>query len=215
MVLFKLLPLEGQGHIPAPAVGAHHTHAALQQPHSGLIAHARARNQVLRLAPAVIGVGAQEDNIAGLEGVVDLLEVLLHILGGDLVSIGLVVEVHHHAVAHKPVQRHLVNGPGPLTAVHGGVIVVGGIHMGSGMGAHLQELDSPAVALRQILNGAALKEASHLLRGVLVVAILNLGNLDRGITGQSVFNGNRQVNDFHSGYTPFDSAGGRCLRLIR
>ena len=87
--------------------------------------------------------------------------------------------------------------------------------MGSGVGTHLQELDSPAVALRQILNGAALKEASHLLRGVLVVAILNLGNLDRGITGQSVFNGNRQVNDFHSGYTPFDSAGGRCLRLIK
>lgn len=55
--------------------------------------------------------------------------------------------------------------------------------MGSGMGAHLQELDSPAVALRQILNSAALKEASHLLRSVLVVAILNLGNLDRGSLG--------------------------------
>ena len=80
MFFSKTSSLEGQGHIPAPAVGAHHTHAAPSTTQWPLIAHARARNQVLRLAPAVIGVGARRKTISPGLRVVDLLEALLHIL---------------------------------------------------------------------------------------------------------------------------------------
>ena len=76
------------------------------------------------------------------------------------------------------------------------------------MGADLQELNAPAVALGQISHGAALEEAGHLLGSILVVAVLDLGDLNRGIAGQSVFDGNGQVDDFHCKTHSFSQISG-------
>ena len=69
--------------------------------------------------------------------------------------------------------------------------------MGAGMGAHLHEVDGPAIAVRQIFHGRTGEILGHLLRRILVVAALNVGNLNLGIAGQVLFQQHGQIDDLH------------------
>ena len=202
MGLLELLTLIGQGHVPAPAVGAHNVDALLGQPQGGLGAHAGAGNQVLLGAPALVRAGVEQHDVAGLDGVVDLGQVVLDVLLGDLVAVGLVTEVQLHARADAPLQGNLVDGPGLLAAgnqilVLTGEVMPGSIQMGAGVGAHLNEVDGPALTLGEVGNGGAGEESGHLLGGIFMVTALDLGDLNRGIAGQIFFQQHGQVYDFH------------------
>ena len=76
--------------------------------------------------------------------------------------------------------------------------MIGGVHVGAGMGADLQKLNAPAVALGQVVHGAALKETRHLFRRVLVVAVLDTRDLNLRVAGQIRLNGDGKINDFHT-----------------
>ena len=147
----------------------------------------------------MIRTGAKQNDVALFERIANLFKICGHIRGADFVTVRLVAEIHQNTVADAPFQRHLVDGPGTLPVVHGGVVVVRRVQVGAGMGSQADIFNGPAVALREIVHGdTAVEIGGHDLRRVLVAEILNMRDLGRGIAGQAVLNGDREVDDFHN-----------------
>jgi hypothetical protein len=159
--------------VPAPAVDAGQPHAAFEQVHRRLVAHAAAGIDEIR--PAIFGAGAgiDHDDFQRRKRVADALEFGIDILGGGDITVGQVPEVELDARLQAPFQRHLVDGPCPLAAVHGRMIVVGRIEMGAVMGRELHRLHRPALSVRQIFGPEAFKESEHARQALLVIVVLN------------------------------------------
>src|ERR1700722_181362 len=97
--------------VPAPAVNAGQPHAAFEQIHRRLVAHAATRIDVI--LPAVFGAGAgiDHDDLQRRKGVADPLEFGFDIPGGCDITVGKMTEVELDAGLQAPFQRYLVDGP--------------------------------------------------------------------------------------------------------
>src|SRR3984885_16018022 len=101
----------------------------------------------------------------------DALEFSLDILSGHDIAVGKMPEVEFDAGLKTPFERHFLDGPGALTAVHGRMIVIGRVEMGAVMGGELHRLHPPALTVRPILRFEARKESKHARQALLVVVI--------------------------------------------
>jgi hypothetical protein len=110
--------------VPAPGVGAGQAHAAFEQVHRRLVAHAAAAGHIVGLAVAAAGAGVDHHDLQRLEGVADARQLGLDIGGGDHVAVGEVAEVQLHPGLEAPVQRHLVDGDRALFVAQRLVIVL-------------------------------------------------------------------------------------------
>ena len=188
-----------EGRVPAPGVGARQAHAALEQVHRGLVAHAAAGRHEVVVAVAAAGAGVDDDDLQGLERVADALELGLDVGRRHHVAIGQVAKVQLHAGLKAPLQRHLVDGPGLLLLaqrlVHGAVEVVGRIEVGAVVGRELNLLDRPAFAVGQVFLLQAGKEGLDLADGVFVGEVLDLGREGGRVGDDVVFEVDREVDE--------------------
>ena len=103
-------------------------------------------------------------------------------------------EVEFDAGLQAPFQRHLVDGPGTLAAVHGRMEVPGRIEMRAVMGGELHLLDRPALPVRQILGLQSIEELQHARQALLVIDVLDGRMAARRIGGHIVLQGNGDVD---------------------
>src|ERR1700722_454703 len=82
-------------------------------------------------------------------------------------------EVEFHAGLQAPFQRHLVDGPRTLAAIHGGMKVPGRVEMGTVMGGELDLFDGPALSVRQIFRLQSIEELQHARQSLLVIDVLD------------------------------------------
>src|ERR1700731_4402036 len=99
----------------------------------------------------------------------DALEFSLDILSGHDIAVGKMPEVEFDAGLETPFERHFLDGPGALTAVHGRMVVIGRVQVSAVMGRELHRLHRPALTVRQILRLQAWKESEHARQALLVV----------------------------------------------
>ena len=105
-------------------------------------------------------------------------------------------EVQLHTRVLTPFQRHFVNGDRPLTAVHGGVVVVGRIQMCAVVAADAQCLHCPAFPAGQILRLQPRKKAGDLACCHAVIEVIDFRQHDRRIGRYPRLERNRYVNKF-------------------
>src|SRR5579871_504633 len=91
----------------------------------------------------------------------DPLEFGLDVLGGCDIAVGKMAKVKFHTTLETPFERHVIDGPGALTAIHGWVVVIGRIEMRAVVGRKLHSLHRPGLTFRQILRLQSRKEAEH------------------------------------------------------
>ena len=185
--------------VPAPGVGAGQPHAALEQVHRRLVAHAAAGRDVVRAAVARAGARVDDDDLERLERVADALELGLDVGRGDHVAVGEVAEVELHAGLEAPFERHLVDRDrGLLLAqrlVHRRMEVVRRVQVRAVVGRQLHHLHRPALAVGQVLLLQAGEERLDLREGVLVREVLDLRREGRRVAQHVVFEVDRQVDE--------------------
>src|SRR4051812_31302490 len=79
--------------VPAPCVCSGQSHAALEQVHGCLVAHAAACVEIVRMAVAAPGPGIDDNDIQWLKRMVDSSELLFHFTRGHYVAIRQMSEV--------------------------------------------------------------------------------------------------------------------------
>src|SRR5437016_3555036 len=98
---------------------------------------------------------------------------MLDIGRGADVAVGLFPKVEFDARSETPVERYFVNRRRWLSAIHRGVIMPGRIKMSTVVRAHLDVLESPRLAVRELV----VAEAHHgfqIVQAVLMTEILDL-----------------------------------------
>ena len=105
-------------------------------------------------------------------------------------------EVELHARLKAPFQRHLVDGPGALAAVHGGMEVPGRIEMRAVVGGELHLLHRPALAVGQIFRLQPVEELQHSRQALLVIDVLDRRMPARRIGRHVVLQGNGDIDQF-------------------
>jgi len=170
---------------PSSTVGAGEAHAALQKIHGGLIAHCRSGGDLIGrpyLAPAP---GVDDDDSSGASDMPDALQFIGNVGGGRHIAVWQVAEVELDAGLEAPLQRHLVDGPGPLAAIHGRMEMIGRIQMGAVVGGEAHRLHRPALAVGQIVLRQASEERQHLRQALPMVDIVD-GRVKAGRVGRNV-----------------------------
>src|SRR5579883_2650300 len=102
----------------------------------------------------------------------DALELVLNVFRGCDIAVGEMAEVELDGRLQAPFERHLVDGPGALAAIHGGMEVPGRVEMGAVMGREVDLLDRPALAVGQILRLQPIEELQHPWQPLLMVDML-------------------------------------------
>ena len=180
-----------KGRVPAPCVGAREAHAAFEQIHGGLVAHACARRHVVALAIALARAGVDHHDLQRAQGVADALELSLHVGGLHHIAIGELGEVQLHAGLKAPLQRHLVDGNGRLLLaqgfVHRAMEMIRRVQVGAVVGRELHQLHRPALAIGQVALLQAGKEGLDLRVGVLMREVFDLGRKGRRVGEHIVF----------------------------
>ena len=104
-------------------------------------------------------------------------------------------EVELHPRLEAPFERHLVDGDGPLAAVHRRVVVPRRVDMGAVMGRKPDPLDRPALAIRQLLGLQPGEERAETFGGVRVGLVFDLGLEARRVRPDARFERNRDVDE--------------------
>ena len=192
---------EGQGPVPAPGVDAHHFDPLLQKEKGALPVHPRPLDQVLLSAPGPVGPGLNQHDVQGFEFVADALQLPFHLGHGDPLAVPLVPEIEDHAVAEAPGQRDLVNGPGPLPLVHGGMIVKGRIQVRARVGGEGEKLHGPSQTGRKLVFGDSREKLHHLLGAHFMGDVVDLGNHHGRVARESRLDGDAQINESFAGHS--------------
>ena len=124
----------------------------------------------------------------------DTLQFGLDILGSRDIAVRKMPEVELHARLKTPFQRHLVDGPGALAAIHGGMEVPGRVQMRPVVGGERYLLHRPALAIRQIFRLQPVEELQHPRQALLVIDILDGRVIARRIGRHVVLQGNGDID---------------------
>ena len=169
-------------------------HAAPGQIERRLASHAAAPPDEIVVTIAGAGRGVDEHDVERLKGMADTLELSLDVGRRTDVTVGLVAEVELHAASETPFERHFVDRPGALAAVHRRVIVPRRVKMRAGMGGDLAPLARAALAFELLVD----RHAGHLLeflRPLVVTHIFDLGQKRRWIGSDTGFQRDGKVNE--------------------
>jgi len=123
-----------EGRIPAPAVGAGDTHAALEQIKRRLATHAAALCDVIGAPIGGACAGVHQHDLERREVVAYAVELGCHIARGNHIAIGEMAKVELDAGLQAPLERHLVDRDRPAAPVHGGREMPGRIELSGIMG---------------------------------------------------------------------------------
>ena len=93
--------------------------------------------------------------------------------GGRDIAIGEMAEVELHPGLKAPFERHFVDRPGALAAVHRRVVVPRRVEMGAVVRRELHALDRPSLPVRQVLLLEPRKERKNLREALLVVDVFD------------------------------------------
>src|SRR5215472_2208209 len=141
------LPGVDERGVPAPAVGAGHAHAALEQVEGCLTPHTAALGDVIGTAVGSARAGIDQHDLERRESMPDALELGFDVARARHVTIREMTEVELDAGLEAPFERDFVDGDRALAAVHRGSEMPRRVEVGGVVGREPDPLDSPSFAV--------------------------------------------------------------------
>ena len=188
---------ERERRIPAPGVGAGNADALLEQKKRRFAAHAAAFVEKRRVAVGGPRRGIHEHDVERLERMADAVELALHVIGLADIAVRLGAEVELDAGGEEPLQRHLVDLPRRLAAVHRTGEMPWRVEMRAIVRGDRHTLDRRAFAVRQLFDLEAGEYLRELLGAFAVIDVLDARQHVRRIRSNAGFEGDGKVDDPH------------------